>query len=64
MTRKMFFGIVFVLVALAILFGFLLPMLMSAESTMAVVIALSTIAVAILSPIYHIYFNILKKESK
>lgn len=64
MTRKMFFGIVFALVALAILFGFLLPMLMSAESTMAVVIALSTIAVVILSPIYHIYFNILKKESK
>lgn len=64
MTRKMFFGIVLAVIASAIMLGVVLPMLMSAKSTMAVTLAITAMSVWFVAVVYYVYFKIIKKESK
>ena len=62
MSKKRFFGVVIGVAALAILMGFILPMLMSAKSGIAVGIAVAIMMTMVVAGLYFVFVRETKKE--
>ena len=62
MSKRQFFGVVLGVVALAILMGFVLPMLMSAKSGIAVGIAIVIMLTMVVAGLYFVFVREPKKE--
>jgi len=56
-TKKVFFKAVAAILVLALLFGAVLPYLMSAKSTIAVAIALTTLVIMAVGGVYYVLFS-------
>lgn len=62
MTKKRIYYIVLLVVAYAIAFGIVLPWLISAKSTAAVVLGIAAMLVIIIVPTTNLVFNLIKNE--
>ena len=52
MSKKMFFGIIAAIIGAVILIGFILPMLISAKSTVEVLVGVALISVSAIGAVY------------